>query len=246
MAGLLVGAAGGILGALVEDLVALRARGYLPLTLTMWRVVRITRIAPGLFLAGGFLTAAAGVTVQLDGLIAAGFVVFVLAVPVGAVVGWRVEPHGALSRVNGVLMLKLTNVHADFVVAEVRRQRQALEEGSWPPGFIGPGPVPIRFREPLVQIVRRIADGDMSGLIEGENLSDPAAFEVQLEELGQGRFSLPPNTWETAQSGKYLRNPGLWWVAVPLWTAAAENQLWIDATVREQDGKLAIKVAIVE
>jgi hypothetical protein len=212
----------------------------------MWRVVRITRIAPGLLLAGGLLTAAAGVTVQSDALMAAGFVVFLLAIPVGAVVGWRIEPHGALSRVNGVVMLKLTNVHADFVAAEVRRQRQALEEGSWPPGFMGPGPVLLRFREPLVRIVERIADGDISGLIEGENLSAPATIEVRLEELRHGQLSLPPNTWETAQCGKDVRDPGLWWVALPVLTAGGENQHWIDATVREQDGTLAINVAIAE
>jgi hypothetical protein len=242
----MAGAAGGFLGALIEDLAALRAKGYLPLTRGIWRLVRIARFGPGIALAVGLLVAVAGLGDKGPGLVSAvGFAIFLLAIPVGALVNRLFLPRGTLGRVNGILMLKLTNIHPAFVTAEHERQRKALDDGNWPPGFIGPGPVPLRFREPLADVVRRMADGDMQGLVASGLVADPEALEPRLEELRNRIISLPPDTWESAQCGKFAREPGLWWVTVPLWTAD-EDDLWIDGTVLENDGGIALAVEISE
>jgi hypothetical protein len=136
LAGLLVGTAGGLVGPLVEDLVALRGKGYLPLTRSMSRFVRMGRIGPGLALALGLLVAVVGGTVQSLPWEAAGFTTFVLAMPIGMVANWRLEPHGAVGRFNGALVLRLTNVHPNFAAAEEQSQRDALEQGTLSPEWL--------------------------------------------------------------------------------------------------------------
>ena len=224
VAALMAGAGAGFLGALIEDLSALRAKGYLPLTHRMWRVVRIARVGPGIAMVAGLLVAVAGLGNTGPGAVSAvAFAVFLLAIPVGALVNRRFQPRGTLGRVHGILMLKLTNLHPAFVTAELERQRKALEDGQWPPGFVGPALVPLRFREPVAGVVRRMAN-----------------IDIHRDRL----ISLTPDTWDSALCGKFAE-PGRWWVAIPLWTAD-EDELWIDGTVLEDGGELALELNISE
>jgi hypothetical protein len=124
-----------LLGPLVEDLVALRAKGYLPLTRSMRRLVRVGRVGPGIALVVGPLVAVAGGALQWIPLVAAGIAIFILAMPVGMLVNWRLEPHGELRRINGALIVKLTNVHPNFAAAEEKSQREALDQGKSPPAW---------------------------------------------------------------------------------------------------------------
>jgi hypothetical protein len=188
-------------------------------------------------LAAGLLVAVTGVVVQSGTLGLVGFVVFLLAIPIGKVVNWRVEPHGALRRTNGALVLTLKNVHPDFAAAEEKSLRQALEQGNWPPGFIGPALVPLRFREPLAEVVRSLADDDSDRLVKAGFASSPVKF-------GDPFVPLPPEAWDMAQCSKIAAEPGAWWVVVPLWTARGVSDRWLTAAIREKDGELAMKLAI--
>jgi hypothetical protein len=102
----------------------------------MRRLVSIGRIGPGLVLAVGLLVAVVGGMLQSVAWEAAGFVTFLIAMPIGILVNWRLEPHGALRRVNGALVLRLTNVHPSFAAAEEKSQREAFEQGTLSPGEI--------------------------------------------------------------------------------------------------------------
>lgn len=104
----------------------------------MRRLVRIARVTPGLVLPIGLVLLFSWDMWHSGTVEAVGFAVFVLAMPIGMVANWRIEPHGSLRRINGVLILKLTNVHPNFVTAETENQRHELEQGNWPPGFVGP------------------------------------------------------------------------------------------------------------
>jgi hypothetical protein len=243
-AGILVGGAAGFLAPLIEDAVALRAKGYLPLTRWMRRFVRLGRVVPGLALAAGLLVAVAGVGIQSGVLGGAGFITFLLAIPVGAIVNWRLEPHGTLRRSNGTLVLKLSNVHPNFVAAEEQSLREALEQGSWPPGFLGPALVPLRFRDPLATLVGRIVDGDVRELIEAGYLLDPSSRTVEIEELSESLVPLPSAAWEVARCGKFVQNPGVWWVIVPLWTLDGPSDLLLEATLRETGDQIDWQVAL--
>jgi hypothetical protein len=209
----------------------------------MRRFVRIARLGPGVALAAGLLAAGLGVLVQAGILAAIGFAVFLLAFPIGKLVNWRFEPHGSLRRGYGTLVLKLTNVHPNFVAAEEKSLRQAFELGNWPPGFTGPALVPLRFREPLDAAVRSLAHGDIHGVVESGCTSDITNLESQLEKLGD-LVPLPPDAWEMAQCSKVATDPGTWWVVVPLWTTAGVSYRWLQAAIREQNGDLALRISI--
>jgi hypothetical protein len=206
--------------------------------------VRIGRLAPGLAVAAGLLVAVAGVGLQSGTLGAAGFIAFLLAIPVGMLVNWRLEPHGALRRINGTLILKLTNVHPNFAAAEEKSLREALEQGKWPPGFVGPAEVPLRFRDPLAAIVERIVKTDARELLEAGYITDPSNRLVELEELSERLVLLPSDAWEVARCGKFVQEPGVWWVLVPLWTVDGPSDLLLEATMREKSGQLDWQVAI--
>jgi hypothetical protein len=238
---------GSPLAALVEDLVALRAKGNLPLTRGMRRVVRIARLAPALLLVVGLVLTFSWDIWHSGTVEAIGFGLFVFAIPTGMVANWRIEPHGSLRRINGILILKLTNVHPNFAAAEAESLHHELEQGNWPPGFVGPGPVPLRFREPLVGLVQRIAKRDLRGLVDGGHELDSGDLEARLGEFSDRLIPLPDEVWQLAEGGKVVSEQGAWWVVLPLWTTdRGAGDLSLLVTIREKDHEVTFQVEDLE
>lgn len=121
----------GLAGAVVEDVVALRAKGKLPLTRGMRRLVWAGRIGPAVALVIGlFLLTVSESLWHSDAAAATGFWLFALALPVGALFNWRVEPHGKLVGMQGALLLRLSNVHPKFAAAAEANMRTELGRGT--------------------------------------------------------------------------------------------------------------------
>ena len=236
--------AGGLIGAVLEDLVALRAKGQLPLTRRMRLVLRLARLTPALMLVAGLLLLATAESVwHSDTLAGLGFAVFVVALPIGALVNWRLEPHGSLRRINGTVILKLTNVHPAFAAAEEANLLYELEQGNWAPGFTGPGPVPVRFRDPLTDIVQAIVVGDFVGLGDLASIPNPDELEFWLEKFRVQLAPLAVNASQSAQAGKFVAKPNTWWVVIPLPSPAGGfSTASVEVTVREDGGRASFQV----
>lgn len=228
---------------LFAELVLLRAKGYLPLTRGMRRVVRVVRFIPAPVLVVGLVFTFSWDMFHSGTVSAIGFAVFVLAMPAGLLAKRRIEPQGSLVRINGILILKLTNVHPNFVVAEQASIRHDLEVGNWPPGFVGPGPVPLRFREPLVELVQRIADRELDGLVHTGDDGALTNLSARLEDCSKRLMPPPPEVWRLAQGGKRAGEQDVWWVILPLRTwDGAVDELSLAVTLRERDDQVTFQI----
>jgi hypothetical protein len=110
------------------------------------------------------------------------------------------------------------------------------------------GPVPHHWRPVIADLVDRLVVKDYAGLVR-EGLvsftSDPDDTTVGLwiEDYPATLVALPEAAWDVAERGRWVHDPGAWWIVVPLWTAEeGRSDLSLEATVRELNGAVIVVV----
>lgn len=102
-------------------------------------------------------------------------------------------------------------------------------------------PLPDAFREPIAEIVRRLAAGDYGGL--ARDRVAPDSIGTWIEDYPATLIPLPIEAWQHSDFGALDGTPHAYWVTVDLWTREeGRSDLTLEATVHERDTRVEVHV----
>ncbi len=87
-----------------------------------------------------------------------------------------------------------------------------------------------------------IAEGDYDALIRERYAPVGTDLGTWVRQYPAHVVALPPAGWKIAACGRVTGQPGTWWIVLPLYRGRGSQRLSLEATIRDQDGGIAVQI----